>query len=134
MINIQDFFDKLQERSLLFINEEGRVSVEMNSVINTLFELNELEKTEKFIDENKVEEIKQQEKDDPVPCKIRKRKESNKRWTKEEDAFLIEALNMGITYKKIAETLKGRTIRAIIQRACYYKKSSHLAQKEENKN
>ena len=46
MINIQDFFDKLQERSLLFINEEGRVSVEMNSVINTLFELNELDKTE----------------------------------------------------------------------------------------
>ena len=126
MINIQDFFDKLQERSLLFINEEGRVSVEMNSVINTLFELNELEKTEKFI-ENKVEEIKQQKKDDLVPCKIRKRKESNKRWTKEEDAFLIEALKGGITYKKISETLKERTIGAIKQRACHYKKFSHIA-------
>ena len=126
MINIQDVFDKLQERNLLFINEEGKVSVEINSVINTLFELNELEKTEKFI-EDKIENIKQQKKDDLVPRKTRKRKESNKRWTKEEDTFLIEALKGGITYKKIAETLKERTIGAIKQRVCHYKKLSHIA-------
>jgi len=110
MINIQDFFDKLQERNLLFINEKGRVSVEMNSVIDTLFEFNELEKT------------KQQKKDDLVPCeeKIREPK-PNRLWTKEEDAFLIEALEKGMTYRKIASNL-NRTMGAISQRAWHCKK------------
>ena len=128
MINIQDVFDKLQERNLLFINENGRVSVEVNSVIDTLFELNELERTGVFIND-KIKKKKKKREDNSVLSneKIRKKKEPNKMWTKEEDTFLKEALKKGMTYEEIAVTLRERTIGAIQQRACHYKKFSHIA-------
>ena len=44
MINIQDFFDRLQEKGALFINERGKISIETDVVIDTLFEFNEKEK------------------------------------------------------------------------------------------
>ena len=129
MINIQDVFEKLQEQNLLFINENGRVSAEMNSVIDILFELNELERTRVFIDD-KITKIKRKKEDNSVPSneKIRKKKGPNKMWTKEEDTFLIKSLKGGMTYEEIAVTLKERTIGAIQQRACHYRKFSHFIQ------
>lgn len=127
MIDIQDFFDRLQEKGALFINEEGKISIETTVVIDTLFEFNEKEK-------NKEQEKRKKEKEFNLnPCKVRKKKEHSRRWTKEEDTFLIEALKKRMTYKEINVDLKERTISAIKQRAWHYKKTLYIRQQEGNK-
>ena len=127
MINIQDFFDRLQEKGALFINERGKISIETDVVIDTLFEFNEKEK-------NKEQEKRKKGKELSLnPCKVRKRKEHNRRWTNEEDTFLIEALKRRMTYKEISVDLKERTISAIKQRVWHYKKLSILDNKREIK-
>lgn len=96
-------------------------------MIDTLFEFNEKEKNKEQEKRKEVKEL------NPNSCKVRKKKEHSRRWTNEEDTFLIEALKKRLTYKEINVNLKERTISAIKQRAWHYKKKFHIRQQEGNK-
>ena len=58
MIDILDFFDRLQEKRKFFVNEKGKISIETDVVIDTLFEFNEKEKNKEQEKRKKKKELK----------------------------------------------------------------------------
>lgn len=43
MINLQEFFDKIQEKKVTWIDEGGRMTIHLQDAIDILFEINQKE-------------------------------------------------------------------------------------------